>query len=248
MKKSIMYLVVTMIGMLLSTKANAEVTYTLFSEDWEDGTWTGFSNYPHANTSVINVGDTIYGAPATGAAGTYMTSASDGSTKNGKIWPMYYAPGDVPSQSYFQIGAWGSSTGLSSQNLLGSTMTFSFQSYISSYDAPRDNPGTPGNNIGQLQAFVKFFNTDFSYYYDWASVIINLNNDPRDSWVNHTITVTAPNDAATAQFGFGALQVAYSDGALNVDNMVVSVPEPTSASLLGLGLAGLLTSRLRRRS
>jgi hypothetical protein len=240
MKKSILHLVVCMIGMLFSTKANAEVTYTLFSEDWEDGTWTGFSNHPAANTGIVNVGETIYGAPPTGAAGTYMTSASDGSTKNGKIWPMWWSPGDVPSQSYLQIGAWGSSTGLSSQNLLGSTITFSFQSYVSSFDPPTGST--------QLLAFAKFFNADFSYYYDWASTSIDLALDARDTWVSHTITVTTPGDAATAQFGFAANQNNWSGGALNVDNMIVNVPEPTSASLLGLGLAGLLASRLRRRS
>jgi len=225
---------------VLGNYANAAATYTLFSENWEDGTWDGFSAYPAANTGVVTVGESIYGAPATGAPGTYMPAASDGSTKNGKIWPMWWGPGNVPSQSYLEIGSYGSSTGLSSRNLLGSRITFSFQSYISSYDAP--GAGT------QLLAYAKFFNADFSYYYDWASSIVDLGSDARDVWVSHTISVLTPGDAAVAQFGFAANQNNWSGGALNVDNMTVNVPEPTSASLLGLGLAGLLASRLRRRS
>ena len=219
--------------------AQALVTYTLFQEDWEDGSWNGFSTYPGSNHGTVNVGDTIYGAPATGATGTYMTSASPGSLVNGKTWPLYWAPGDVSGNIYYQIGSYGSSTGLSDQSLLGSTITFSFQSYISSYDAPQANT--------QLTAFVKFFNADFSYYYNWASIILDLNTDPLDQWVNHSITVTTPNDAATAQFGFGVAQSGYSNGSLNVDNMSVTVPEPSSAALMGLGLAGVMAFRLRRK-
>mgnify|MGYP003337625306 CR=1 FL=1 len=239
MKKSLGILGTALALCFAAMPAQALVTYTLFQEDWEDGSWNGFTTYPGSNRGVVNVGETIYGAPATGATGTYMTSASSGSLVNGKMWPMYWHGGYQDSNSYYQIGSYGSSTGLRDQSLLGSTITFSFQSYISSYDAPQ--PGT------ELTAFVKFFNADFTYYYNWASIVLNLNTDPLDQWVNHSITVTTPNDAATAQFGFGVAQNNWSNGALNVDNMSVTVPEPSSGALMGLGLAGVMAFRLRRK-
>ena len=239
MKKNIGIFATALALCFAAMPAQALVTYTLFEENWEDNAWNGFTTYPGANSGTVAVGATIYGAPETGAPGTFMTSASEGSLINGKTWPAFWHPGVQETNIYRQIGSYGSSTGLSNQNLLGSTITFSFQSYISSYDAPQ--------GATQLTAFAKFFNADFSYYYDWASVILNLNSDPRDTWVNHSITVTTPGDAAVAQFGFGTAQNNYSGGALNVDNMVVTVPEPSSATLMGLGVAGLLAFRLRRK-
>ena len=240
MKKNIGIFATALVLCFAAMPAQALVTYTLFQENWEDNAWDGFTVYPGANRGTVPVGQTIYGAPETGAPGTYMTSASEGSLINGKMWPMYWHGGYQDSNAYYQIGSYGSSTGLSNASLLGSTITFSFQSYISSHDAPH-------TTNTQLTAFAKFFNADFSYYYDWASVVLNLNSDPRDEWVNHSITVTTPIDAAVAQFGFGVAQNNWSNGALNVDNMIITVPEPSSATLMGLGVAGLLAFRLRRK-
>jgi len=235
MKKSIIYLVVGLISLLINTNVNA-VTYTIFTENWEDGTWTGFSKYPGANTGVLTTGETIYNAPPSGEPGTYITSSTDGSLKNGKTWPLYWAPGDVTGNVYYQ------NTNLGNDLLRGAPVTFTFDSYISSYDAPQN--GT------SLLGFIKFFNADFSYYYDWAgsSVITSLNSTARDSWVSNTITTVIPFDAAVMQVGFGVSQTGYSNGALNVDNMIVSVPEPSTVSLIGFGVAGLIATRLRRRS
>ncbi|NCW28091.1 MAG: PEP-CTERM sorting domain-containing protein [Verrucomicrobia bacterium] len=236
MKKNLGILGISLGLFLGTTPAKAVVTYTIFTENWEDNAWTGFSVYPGASTGVVTTGDTIYGAPATGAAGTWMPESIPGSLKNGKTWPLYWAPnGNVGGNVYYENQNLGASL------LRGAPVTFTFDSYISSYDAPQT--GTA------LLAFVKFFNADFSYYYDWAgsSVINNLNSTPRDSWVSNTITTVIPIDAAIMQVGFSVNQSAYSNGSLNVDNMVVTVPEPSSAALMGVGVAGLLAFRLRRK-
>jgi len=234
MKKGIMYLAVGLISLLVNTNVNA-VTYTIFTENWEDGTWTGFSKSPGGQTGVVTTGETIYNAPPSGAPGTYMPPSTDGSLKNGKTWPLYWSPGDVTGNVFY------ANTNLADSTLRGAPITFTFDSYISSYDAPRS--GT------DLHGFIKFFNADYSYYYNWngSSVITSLNSTLKDSWVSNTITTVIPFDAAVMQVGFGVSQTNYSDGSLNVDNMVVSVPEPSTVSLLGFGVAGLIATRLRRR-
>ena len=221
---------------LVANTAKSEVTYTLIAEDFEDGQWNGFSNYPsnYSSFGIVNAGDTIYGAPETGVTGTWMPSSGIGSGKNGKVWPAYLAPGDVEGNIYYQVSDLGTSL------LRGSTVTFKFDSYISSWDVPQANTN--------LLAFVKFFSAGFSYYYDWAAQNLNLDATTFDRWNSQTVTALVPIDATIMQVGFMVQQSGYSTGALNVDNVVVTVPEPTSASLLGLGLAGLLASRLRRRS
>ncbi|NCZ53595.1 MAG: PEP-CTERM sorting domain-containing protein, partial [Verrucomicrobia bacterium] len=74
---------------------------------------------------------------------------------------------------------------------------------------------------------------------DWTSFTLDLDLAGLGTDVSHI-------DMINLNFFIGG----YAPGELQIDNLVVqtTVPEPTSASLLGLGLAGLLASRLRRRS
>ena len=54
---------------------------------------------------------------------------------------------------------------------------------------------------------------------------------------------------AQVQFGFGVKSQNDSSGVLFFDNVTISnVPEPSTVSLLGFGVAGLIATRLRRRS
>ena len=74
---------------------------------------------------------------------------------------------------------------------------------------------------------------------DWTSFTLDLDLAGLATDVSHI-------DMINLNFYIGG----GAPGEFQVDNLTVQtvVPEPTSASLLGLGLAGLLASRLRRRS
>ena len=74
---------------------------------------------------------------------------------------------------------------------------------------------------------------------DWTSFTLDLNLAGLGTDVAHI-------DMINLNFFIGG----GAPGEFQIDNLTVQtvVPEPTSASLLGLGLAGLLATRFRRRS
>jgi len=87
------------------------------------------------------------------------------------------------------------------------------------------------------------------YYFDYNKKLVsNITPD----WTSFTLDLdlaglgTPHLDTINLNFYIGG----GAPGEFQVDNLTVQtvVPEPTSASLLGLGLAGLLATRLRRRS
>jgi hypothetical protein len=108
-------------------------------------------------------------------------------------------------------------------------MKLSMDIYISSYDQIQASTGA--------FMYAKFFNQDYSYYYDWASVLMSIKDTPLDTWTYRELVVTVPNDVSIIQFGLEMSQLNYSSGAINVDNIVLqTVPEPSCFSLiLGAG-------------
>ena len=89
------------------------------------------------------------------------------------------------------------------------------------------------------------------WYFNYNELVVNASTP---DWTAFTLDLNlagmatdAPHiDMVNLNFFIGG----NAPGEFQVDNLTVQtvVPEPTSASLLGLGLAGLLASRLRRRS
>lgn len=228
----------TLFAVFLSLNiAKSEV---IFTENFEDGSWDGFTAYPSANTAVLNSGDTIYGAPTTGEVGTYII-APEGS-KLGKMWPLYWSPGNVTTSMFVKYDDyWATPETGWVPYLQGKQVKLSMDVYISSYD--------PMQTTTDVSIFAKFFNQDYSYYYDWASVITSVKDSLLDTWVAREIIVTVPNDVSVIQFGLEMTQENYSSGSINVDNMAIQiVPEPSSSSLLLIGSISLIALRRLKRN
>ena len=101
-------------------------------------------------------------------------------------------------------------------------------------------------STASVVAFAKLLNSGFNE--TWYTQTLNLNSSEWSSGAT-VLTFNGAQVGANAQFGFMVTSDNYQAADLYIDNVTISnVPEPTSASLLGLGLAGLLASRLRRRS
>ena len=176
---------------------------------------------------------TTFGPNAIAAGG------AGGSAFSGKVWPDYdYAPSWANNQTV-AVSLLVTKTGLTAQDISPGVIQFDF-------DYLRDNP--VGSNA-QAYGFVKLLSSDWSQ--TWAMNTFNL--AASGDWLHGSARMTFGDLGAVGanlQWGIVVSDVNYGGGAgVKIDNVTVSnVPEPTSASLLGLGLAGLLASRLRRRS
>jgi len=98
---------------------------------------------------------------------------------------------------------------------------------------------------GSVVAFAKLLNSTFSE--TWYTQTINLNSA---NWASGATVLTFDGTqvGANAQFGFTVTSQNYHAADLFIDNVTISnVPEPSSATLMGLGVAGLLAFRLRRK-
>jgi hypothetical protein len=71
---------------------------------------------------------------------------------------------------------------------------------------------------------------------------------PTDGWVRYTATLAAQGDGSTARFAIRYTGAADAANYVGLDSLLVEVPEPGSALLLGAGLFGMMGLRgLRTR-
>lgn len=97
-------------------------------------------------------------------------------------------------------------------------------------------------------AFMGIFSSDFSQNWWTDRQVLNFNGG---NWGSAAVRIGLSDPGAIGanlQFGVTVYAQDYSANGLYVDNVTVSnVPEPSSAALMGVGVAGLLAFRLRRK-
>ena len=104
----------------------------------------------------------------------------------------------------------------------------------------------PIGTTASVIAFAKLLNSSFSE--TWYTQTLNLNSSDWSSGAT-VLTFNGAQVGANAQFGFMVTSDNYKAADLYIDNVTISnVPEPSTVSLLGFGVAGLIATRLRRRS
>lgn len=224
--------------------ANLSHSATFFADNFEASGAagaTGLSSPWEMNKQVFNsTGGYVdgYYPGTTFGPNAIVAGGAGGSAYGAKVWPDYgYGP-DWQTGNRVAVGLLVTKVGLTAQDISPGVIQFDF-------DYLRDNPVGPN---AQAYGFVKLLSPTWE---TWATNVFNL--AASGDWLHGSAKMTFADLGAVGanlQWGIVVSDVNYGGGAgVKIDNVTVSnVPEPTSASLLGLGLAGLLASRLRRRS
>ena len=155
----------------------------------------------------------------------------------GKLYPDYDGWwGDWTNNKVVKTSLLVSIVGLTAENIAPGQIQMDFDYKLQ----PTLGPNT------SVYSFAKILSADWSqtWYTDWKQLT-------GGDWSHgsNVIGFDGNQVGANLQYGFMVVSSNYEPNAVFIDNVTISnVPEPTSASLLGLGLAGLHASRLRRRS
>ena len=155
----------------------------------------------------------------------------------GKLWPDYDGWwGDWTGNKVVKTSLLVSIVGLSAADIAPGQIQMDFDYKLQ----PTLGPNT------SVYSFAKILSADWSqtWYTDWRQ----LTGGDWGSGSN-VITFDGNQVGANLQYGFMVVSENYQPNGVFVDNVTISnVPEPSTVSLLGFGVAGLIATRLRRRS
>ena len=167
-----------------------------------------------------------------------VAGGAGGSAFSGKVYPDYgYSP-DWVNGNKIKVNLLVAQPNLTSAAIAPGVIQMDF-------DFKRD--AIPGANA-KAYAFISLLSADWSATYYTHQIELGTFAD----WSSGAVKITFDNtqQGLNLQYGFSVVDASYSGGAgLLIDNVTVSnVPEPSTVSLLGFGVAGLSATRLRRRS
>ncbi len=225
--------------------ANQSHSVTFFADNFEASGTAGATKLGapwEMNKQVFtSTGDYVGGYyPGTTFGPNAIVSGQGGvdqGTYQGKLWPDYDGWwGDWTDNKVVKTSLLVSIVSLSAADIAPGQIQMDFDYKLQ---------GELGPNTS-VYSFAKILSSDWSqtWYTDWKQLT-------GGDWSHgsNVITFDGNQVGANLQYGFVVASENYQPNGVFVDNVTISnVPEPSTASLLAFGVAGLIATRLRRRS
>ena len=161
----------------------------------------------------------------------------DQGTYQGKLWPDYDGWwGDWTDNKVVKTSLLVSIVSLSAADIAPGQIQMDFDYKLQ----PTLGPNT------SVYSFAKILSPNWSetWYTDWKQL-----SGGDWSHGSNVMTFDGNQVGANLQYGFMVVSSNYEPNGVFIDNVTISnVPEPSTVSLFGFGVAGLIATRLRRRS